>query len=481
MNPTPQAPKLLRAARAMFLPDVLLALLVFVLVNVVSSRHFFRLHSRVTPACLSEKSLALLRSVSSPVRASLLMLPSNDAFDPSLAVLREFEANCPAFSLDVIDPDRQIAAAEALAARVPSALSESIVFEAAGRSAVVPADSLFAFGLPDDDPSTPEPRPVFLGERLFAGAVHSLFFPSKPAVFFLQGHGERSPDDFDRQNGFSRIAALLRNENLDVRPLDLASEKAVPPQCNLLVVAAPKHPLLPLEINLIRDFINRKGPVLFLLDARVSSGLEPLLADWGVQIGADFVFDPSHTLSGRDFLALSYPEHPVTRPLQGLATLFSLPRSVRPSSSSSSGDRPAFSPLVLSSADGWAEFDPSAASPDFDPKVDLPGPVPIAAAVERGPLAGVHVQFQPVRLVVFGDSSFVSNGGLAGANADLFLNAVNWLLERPDAIAPGPAPLPDDRVLMPLPVRRLFSAVIAIGFPALAALAGLVAAFLRRR
>lgn len=465
----------------MFLPDVLLAVVVFLLVNVVASRHYFRLHSRVSPACLSEKSLALLRSVPSPVRASLLMLPSNEAFDASLAVLREFAANCPAFSLDVIDPDRQIAAAEALAARVPAAVVEAVVFEAAGRTAVVPADSLFAFGLPDDDPSTPEPRPVFLGERLFAGALRSLFFAAKPAVFFLQGHGERSPDDFDRQNGFSRIAALLRNENLDVLPLDLATEKAVPAHCALLVVAAPVHPLLPIEVNLIRDYINRKGPVLFLLDARETTGLEPLLADWGVQLGADFVFDPSHTLSGRDFLALSYPEHPVTRPLQGLATLFSLPRSVRPASVSAAGDRPAFSPLVLSSAEGWAEYDPSAASPRFDPKVDLPGPVPIAAAVERGPLAGVHVQFQPVRLVVFGDSDFVSNGGLAGANADLFLNAVNWLLERPDSLASGPDPLPNGRVLMPLPVRRLFSAIIAVGFPALAAIAGLVAAFCRRR
>lgn len=466
----------------MFLPDVLLAILVFVLLNVVSSRHYFRLHSRVSPACLSEKSLALLRSVPSPVRASLLMLPSNEAFDASLAVLREFAANCPAFSLDVIDPDRQIAAAEALAARVPAAVTESVVFEAAGRSAVVPADNLFAFGLPAGDAATdPEPRPVFLGERLFAGALRSLFFAAKPAVFFLQGHGERSPDDFDRQNGYSRIAALLRNENLDVLPLDLATEKAVPAHCALLVVAAPKHPLLPLEVNLIRDFINRKGPVLFLLDARDPSGLEPLLADWGVQIGADFVFDPSHTLSGRDFLALSYPEHPVTRPLQGLATLFSLPRSIRPASVSAAGDRPAFSPLVLSSPEGWAEFDPSTASPRFDPEVDLPGPLAIAAAIERGPLAGVHVQFQPVRLVVFGDASFVSNGGLAGANADLFLNAVNWLLERPDSLAPGPDPLPNGRVLMPLPVRRLFSAIIALGFPALAAIAGLVAAFCRRR
>ena len=44
-------------------------------------------------------------------------------------------------------------------------------------------------------------------------------------------------------------------------------------------------------------------------------------------------------------------------------------------------------------------------------------------------------------MVVFGDSDFVSNGALAGGDQDLFMSALNWLLDREELMAIAPKPI----------------------------------------
>ena len=452
------------------------------MVNDWSSRHYARLHSRSDSVTrLSEKSLQLLEETAGEIRISVLMRPGNEAYPPVADLLREYAANSAGVTLAFMDPDRDLAEAEALVQRTTPGNEECVVFEIGGRHSSIPADALLEYGWPDGTPGNFHPQKTFRGETLFSGAIRELTQLTRPAVYFLQGHGERSPDDFDRRTGYSRIAARLRDENVDIYTLDLGTAKAIPANCALLIVAGPVREFAPYELNLLRDHLNRKGRMLLLLDARVKTGLDPLLHDWGIQIGNDVVADENRTLGGRDLHAIAYPEHPITASLQGMATLFSLPRSLRPLGQPAGGDKPVATPIVVSSTEGWAEFDPDDASPHFDQQIDIPGPVPVAVAIERGPVPGVHVQIRPTRLVIFGDSDFASNSGLAGANADLFLNAVNWLLDRSDTqLAPGPRNADQSRIVMSAPqLHRLFLCVV-ISFPALLAILGLIMAWKRR-
>jgi len=101
-------------------------------------------------------------------------------------------------------------------------------------------------------------------------------------------------------------------------------------------------------------------------------------------------------------------------------------------------------------------------------------------AVERGPLPGIDVQIRPTRLVVFGDSHFVANGGLVSGNADLFLGAVNWVLDREDLIAIAPKPLRETRLTMDRGRLRALGWTVIGGLPALVALAGALVWWRRR-
>ena len=51
---------------------------------------------------------------------------------------------------------------------------------------------------------------------------------------------------------------------------------------------------------------------------------------------------------------------------------------------------------------------------------DLRGPLPMGLAIERGAEQELDVEIASSRLVVVGDSDFVSNNHLMGANGDFF-------------------------------------------------------------
>ena len=466
--------------RANLAAVIALSIVLFGMVNYLSIRHYDRFHwSRRPFARLSGSSLRQLESIAQDIRIVALIRPSHEAYRGVEAMLQEYAVRSASVSVEFVDPDRDRARTEQLVRQYGWTGGEGVLFEIGGRHQIVAAADLVEYGYPVSGGDTP--RRNFRGEQLFSSALYALTQASRPVVCFLQGHGERSPDDFDRHAGYSRIAAGLRNANLDVERLDLGEAKTIPSRCALIVVAGPAKEFAPFEIAMLRDYLDRKGRLLLLLDARVKTGLEPLLQEWGVVLGDDVVVDESRTLNGRDLHVSTYPAHAITAPLQDLASVFFLPRSVRIRDREAGADKPSVAPLATSSATGWADFDPDDPSAHFDPQVDVPGPVPVAVAIERGPVPGVHVQIRPTRLVVFGDSDFASNGGLMGANADLFLNSVHWLLDRDEWPAVAPMPLEEIRLVMDARQLRNLFWIVAVALPGAVAALGLWVAWRRRR
>jgi hypothetical protein len=478
---SPAAHRLRRfALRANLLAVILLAGVLFGMVNYLSMRHYTRFHwNRNLFAQLSNRSLRLLESVDDDIHIVVLLRPANEAYRSVTGLLQEYAARAPNLSVEIVDPDRDMARTEQIVRQYRLGKSECVVFEIGTRHQIVPADQIIESRIPGA--GSEGPRRAFRGELLFSSAIYSLTQATRPTVHFIQGHGEHSPNDFDRHSGYSRIAARLRDENLDVEVLNLGETRTVPNHCSLMIVAGPTVEFSPFEIALVRDYLDRKGRLLLLLDARTKTGLEPLLLEWGASLGDDIVVDESRTLSGRELYISTYSDHPITAPLQNLATVLFLPRSIRPRPLTAGGDKPVISDLATCSATGWAEFDPDDATVHFDPQVDIPGPVAVAVAIERGPIPGVHVQIRPTRLVVIGDSDFASNGGLMGANSDLFLNSANWLLDREELLNLSPKTFEELHLVMDArQLRRLFGAVVIL-LPGLVAALGLWVAWRRRQ
>ena len=317
-------------------------------------------------------------------------------------LLAELETYSTRFSYEFIDPDRDPSRTENYGIR----RYDTLVLESGDKQQQI----------------------TELAEREIVNSLLKLTRERQDRIYLTVGHGERQLAN--QPDGLEQLQAQLGEIDYAVEDsLFLAREGAVPQDCAVLVIAGPRTPFFPVEVEAVRSYLAAGGAVLLLLDPLADSGLEELLGEWGVVVGDDFVIDTSGigSLFGLDFttpVALSYGDHPVTRKHEGIMTFFQLGRSVR--FDERSGREGAT--LVQTSEAGWAETDLSVLTSEgnqtvkLDEGVDQPGPVSLAVAARDTEAGG--------RLVVFGDSDFATNQyfGVQG-NGDLVLNALSWLAE----------------------------------------------------
>jgi len=282
-----------------------------------------------------------------------------------------------------------------------------------------------------------------LQEKEITNALLKVIRDREEVVYLTVGHGEaglgREPHEFGLlEERLKEIEYVVQDS------LFLAREGEVPEDCAVLLIAGPRTPFLANEVEAVRRYLEKGGSVFALLDPRHQSGLEDLLAEWGVIVGDDFVIDTSGigSLFGLDFttpVAVTYGDHPITEKHRGLMTFFQLGRSVR----FDGGDRAEVEgvDLVETSAQGWAETDLSVLEAKgrrtvkLDEEVDRPGPVSLAAAVWAKEEEGG----EGARMVVFGDSDFATNQFFDyQGNGDLVLNALSWLAEDESLISIRP-------------------------------------------
>jgi len=471
--------------------SVVLALVVVLLVNFIALRNPFRVDlSGRQYYSLSEKTTNLLAGLDQRVDVTVFFQEEHKLFMDIENLLEEYQYQSRNIHVEWVDPARDLAQTEKLAKQYGLTEAQVVVFDIAGKSKVVHqadlADSKMVKGRREPVLS------AFKGEQAFSSAIHGLMQGETPMVYFLVGHGERRVTEFDQINGYSGIGTLIVRDNLELKELMLASEKRIPADAAALVIAGPSKVMSAAEIEMIEDYLSRSGRVLVLLDALKETGLEPMLRRWGVALRNDFVLDPENTLKGSDVYVRTYYEHPITMRMGDAGARFHLPRSVEPliadDSNTPADDRPVVVELAMTSEKSWSEMQVNESSAKYDEDTgdlragDLRGPISLAVAVERGATQKMlDVQIHPSRMVVFGDSDFVSNGALTGGDQDLFMSALNWLLDREELMAIAPKPIEEVKLsLTRKQLHNLFWINVA-GIPALAVVGGLLVWFRRRK
>jgi ABC-type uncharacterized transport system involved in gliding motility auxiliary subunit len=463
---------------------LLLALALTLMVNYLSFRHYVRADwSRTQLYAFSSKTTGLLESLDKRVDITVFFQPGNVLYEDIHNLLREYQFHSRFLNIQWVDPDRDIALTEELAVKYQVTEPNVVVFDCEGRSKYVRTDEIAHI----DASSGIDRIKAFRGEQAFSSAIQAVAQERVPVVYFLTGHGERDIHDFDRRTGFSGIARLIERDNIEVRTLLLSTEKQIPEECSALIIAGASQSMSKTEEDLIAAWLRRSGRLMVLADTGRTSGIETLLQEWGVLLRQDVVIDPSRTLTGREVFVASYNRHPVTAKLGSTAAIFHMPRSVEPDYSlpqTAAADRPQVTPLALSSKDSWAETQPDQIPPKYDPGTeDLPGPVSLAVAVEKGSSGTglLDMQIRPSRITVFGDSGFVSNGGLTGGDISLFMSALNWLLDREELMAIPPKVVDDTRLKLTRSDLNILFWVVIGAIPSLACLTGTVLWFRRRK
>lgn len=418
---------------------------------------------------LSPQTKSLLADLDDDVRLTLFFGGSPDAYQRYEDVLKRFTAENSRFGYRILHRDRNVG----LAREYGATHYGTAVLEYAGQRKLLSGAS----------------------EKSIAEGLYQFLREEKKTLYFVGGHGEKDPTSGQPQHGYSEAAASLRNENFVIRPLMLGRVARVPDEAAAVVVSGPQTDLLPDELARLGAYLEAGGSLLFMLDPMPAPNLTEFLAQYGVQLAQDVVYDPQNRLFGGDALSplvsLYNTGVPIVRDFR-VSTIFPLSRSVEPAP-----DRPAnvrsAEPFCRTGPGAWARFRAGAGAADN--AVDLegsqarPGPVSLAVAVtlaESDDRAGAKDGTPAARLVVYGDSDFASNARLSLlGNRDLFLNTVQWLVkdeafitERPrDASIQGKI---SSLVLTAEQTRRLFYVAILVQPGAILLIGGLVA-YARRR
>jgi ABC-2 type transport system permease protein len=321
---------------------------------------------------------------------------------------------------------------------------------------------------------------AFKGEGVFNSALVSVASTKPLQGYFLNGHGEHDPRGKDNA-GYLSFTKILPQNYVMPNLLDLVGTNTIPSDCNLLIIAGPTRALLPSEVEKLRQYLAKGGKMFVLLNSdavvnNINTGLEGLLAEWGVDVGRNYIKDPSATTSdsGYDMLVSKFSEsHPVVNPLMASRLRMILPRSVGKLEIVKQGaETPKVEVLAWTSEKALIN----------NSIVPTGKPVPLMAAVEKGAIKGVYTENGTTRIVVAGDSFFLNNQLIEmDRNQEFAVNAINWLLDRTQLLqGVGPRPVTEYRFLMTKPQMKSVQWLLLAGMPGvILLLGGLV--WLRRR
>jgi hypothetical protein len=259
----------------------------------------------------------------------------------------------------------------------------------------------------------------------------------------MQGHGEPSLVD-DGNFGYLKFAATLQQNYVTVTNLELLGDRAVPMDCNLLIIAAPAAAFTEMELQKIEQYLTEGGRLLALFNyasLKRATGLEPILQRWGVNVVADIAQDSKNTVTGQDIVVRRFGQHPAVDSLAQLSVQMVLPRPVvKINFPNAPASAPQVTELLFAGPATTLVNDHSEAPRDFS----------LAAAVEQKPVAGIANARGTTRIIVTGDSIFLGNYYLEGAgNRDFLNSATSWLLDRPQLLEGiGPRPVTEFRLLL---------------------------------
>jgi hypothetical protein len=452
---------------------------------------------------LSDRSKSILQALEKPTKIYAVMLAGRDVERDELKTLLD---NCRAINnklqVEYVAPDLDIARIRKLAQdyQFNERQGVIVVYGEEGKAdyQILKYSDIFA-----PDPSgRPEggERFVFKGEDALMTVLSYLEEgKSRPVVYFTQGNGEPDLNDVSSSQEGQGLGALrerLQKGNYEVKGLqfspvaDVQSKSLltvvsnkVPEDADLVVVAGPRNPLPDFALKALRDYMTatgdsgakKKGKLAVLLDVvldpaknLVKTGIESILAELNVQVGADRVLSLPTNLNRGDPLKVPVVGNPRSRnPVamtfsDGGIVLMPNARTVQSQASNPKvpGSRYSVESLMLAPGQfTWAETnlraDPDQLVKDLmnnrqelREKLGQESSSIVAAVGEsqqpagNDPHAFMRQPDQKPRAVVFGSAAFASNRYMAESsgqlNYDLFSSCLAWLRERPNTIGLEP-------------------------------------------
>ena len=481
-------PKVFRIKRFQIGLNVLVQLVavVFILgaLNYIAFHHYKRWDfSRNQKYALSDQTRRLLQSLDKPMKVVVFFNPGVDIYDDLQNLLKEYQyATQKKVEVETINPYRNFSRARELQAKYKFGANENIVIlDYDGRTKFVNATDMADYDQSGMMYGQPPQLKAFKGEQALTGAMLQVIENSQSKLYLLGGKG--GPELKGEE--LSTFKTYLERQNIKFDALNLMNVDKVPDDAKALFLLGARYDVTDRELKILRDFWEKKGRLFVALDPSAATPkLAAFLAELGVSPQNDRVLRTVALgpVTGivREVVGVFSDSSEVTKRLKGVETMF-MGDTQSLVTGQAAGSKTV--PLISAAEGFWGETkyeNLRETGVAFDPKEDHGPPLQVTVSMEKGALPDQRVQVDSSRMIVVGNSAFVTNDALTEANIDFALAGLNWLLSREELI--GIAPKESKAFTLNLTDEQVRNiALLSLGvIPAAVAVIG-IAAWARRR
>ncbi len=472
---------------------VLFGLFILIAVNYLSYRHYIRKDLSLNKYYqLTPKSIEILKNLKEPIKITTYFLnsPIQSQVD---GLLQEYQfKGGEKIKIERVDPAKNIERAEELAKKFKFTGEENLViFEYKDRSKYISEKDLADFdgGNPMMGGGGPRKVRSFKGEQQFTSAIQTLLEGKASKIYFTTGHGEKDLADTSAK-GLSDIAIRMKGANLTTEAINLTQVGEIPNEVDALVIAGPKAPFNPAEIQAISTYLQAKGKIILMQDPQVVSGLEPLLEQYGIKFQNNVIITKAMMSLGSGMTAVSneaaaiaekYADHPVSNFLKGYNFMIPGARGVQVLENADPSIKSKVTALVSTGSESWGETNFTDKKPLFDPLTDLKGPITAIALYDGGEVPGEGVNVVGTRVVAIGSSSFIVNRNIDGTGVDFITSLLNWMTKKETVLGISPK-IPQEYALNLSPMQMTSITWVALVIiPGVTLFIGILVWYRRRR
>ena len=428
-----------------------LALAIIVLINIISTRYFFRIDlTEDQRYSLSDATINILKNLDEPVTVTAYF---SEGLPPNIEKVRQdFKDMLIEYSnrsngnvvYEFVNPNED----QQIEMKAQQNGIRPIMINVRDKDQMKQQKAYLGALLQLGDKKEPIPfiQPGASMEYTLSSAIKKLSVKNKPVVALLQGNGEPS------LAALQQLRAQL-NVMYDVKTVTFTDTSGVPKNYKTLAVIAPTDSMSDRDFKYLDDFISRGGRLLLAVNTvkgnfqtasgeAVKTGIPKWLSKYGVSVEENFVIDANcsnvmvqqqqgifrmNTPVKFPYLPIvtNFADHPITKGLESVLFPFVSSISITPKDTSisyvtlaktskkSSMER---LPLFFNIQKQWR-------SSDFQLSE-----IPVAVAID-GNIANNTYN----KMVVFGDGDFAVNGEgreaqqLQPDNVSLMTNAIDWL------------------------------------------------------
>src|SRR6266487_571115 len=248
------------------LTQIVLLLFLAVMVNSIAFKHYRRWDfSRDQKYTLSDKTERFLKTLKGKMRVTVFFSPNTPISADVQNLLTEYQyAGKGKIDIEHIDPERNLSRAKEMFDKYKIVSDESLlVIDYEGRNKTVKASEMAE--VDQSGMALGEgPRVVaFKGEQAITSAMIDLVEGKKNILDYVLGQKE---PPLSGNSPVSVLKTFSEGENIKFQELNLFDVGAIPADLKTVMIIGPQYDFSDREMQLLRDFWNKQGRLLVLLD-----------------------------------------------------------------------------------------------------------------------------------------------------------------------------------------------------------------------